>query len=574
VSFETESTAGTPPYLRDPSIRLLVDFFQAKGLAALKEEDREERWYQDWIDYQAGHGLYASLLSPAKYSNRGNRFRLRRLTRFLEVIAYLAPAHGYSLHVSFLGLFPILLGDNEKLKKEAIAKLENGGLFAFGVSEKTHGSDLFANEMTVRPTASGLVAAGSKYYIGNANAACMVSILGKKGEADAASSTKRAPFVFFVVRPGQAPAYRNVAKIRTMGVRPAFVGEFDVEDHPLPEADIISQGRQAWDAVFATVNYGKYFLGFGAIGLCERAIAEAFAHVQGRIVYGKSVFAMPHIRALFADAFARLTAMKFFAWRALDYVQAAQPDERRHLLFAAVQKARVSTQGVRVIDLLSECVGAYGFESRTFFELAARDVRLIPGLEGSTHINFGLAAQFIGSYFGSTNAAVPVPESACLGDVEPDENPCWFAAPDRTAKTVRFAPFETAFQPWDTVPNMSLFTEQARTFAALAADGFSRLNPSVDAGLFIAAGKCFSIIVYAQLVAENCLAAKAMPALVSLIFHGLIEDLSAEALKLSAMFGNGSAERDLLGRMARVPEIAAKDLDEVIEFCARRYPTL
>src|SRR5205807_1582208 len=135
----------------------------------------QESWYQDWIDYQAHHELYASVLSPKQYSSRGRQLNILKLTRLLEAFAYFSPAHAYSLHVSFLGLFPILLSDNEPLKKEAIARLEAGGLFAFAVSEQAHGSDLFANEFTVRPAGpAGWRADGSKYYIGNANAACII----------------------------------------------------------------------------------------------------------------------------------------------------------------------------------------------------------------------------------------------------------------------------------------------------------------------------------------------------------------------------------------------------------------
>jgi hypothetical protein len=63
---------------------------------------------------------------------------------------------------------------------------------------------------------------------------------------------------------------------------------------------------------------------------------------------------MPHIRGATAVAFARLMAMKLYAYRALDYLQASGGDDRRYLLFNAVQKARVSTQGVALLALLSE----------------------------------------------------------------------------------------------------------------------------------------------------------------------------------------------------------------------------
>ena len=321
----------------------------------------------------------------------GGQLNLLRFTRFIESCAYFSPAHAYSLHVSFLGLFPILMSDNTSLKREAIQKLEAGGLFALGVSEANHGSDLLSNEFTATPTGSGdYRAEGSKYYIGNANAACMISILGKKA-APGASGSKRAPLIIFALRPEAAPGYQNVKKIRTLGIRSAFVGQFDVKAHPFPEQDVIAEAREAWDAIFATVNLGKFFLGFGAIGICERAMAQAVQYLQQRVLYGKPVADMQHIRIGTAYAFARLLAMKLYAFRALDYVQAATADDRRFLLFNAVQKARVSMQGVRVIELLTECVGARAFETHFRFESAAcAKRRWFPCLKGAPISIMGL----------------------------------------------------------------------------------------------------------------------------------------------------------------------------------------
>jgi acyl-CoA dehydrogenase len=474
------------------------------------------------------------------------------------------------LHVSFLGLLPILMSANEALKKEAVAKLERGGLFAFGVSEQAHGSDLLANEFTATPTGpDGWHADGRKYYIGNANAACIISVLARKGGASGIS--KRTPFVFFALRPREAPAFRDVRKVRTLGIRAAYVGEFEVRGHPFPEGDVLSQGREAWDAVFGTVNLGKFFLGFGAVGICEHAFAEALAHLRRRALFGKPVLAMPHIRAATALAFARLTAMKLYAYRALDYLQASCAGDRRYLLWSAVQKARVSTEGVKVLALLSECVGARGFESETYFESALRDAALIPGLEGSTHINFGLASQFIDAYFAGPDGEVPSPGSVSLGQADDGENPYWTEARDRTAKTVRFAPFLSAYGPLRSVPNVRSFVKQARAFRLFAAGSVSALTAGAGADLPIALGRCFSVIAYAQLVAENCRAARVAPSTVSLIFHGLIEDLSAEALRLAALFPPGSAPRALLKRAARVPRTGAADLASVSEWIAARY---
>ena len=412
---------ATDIYLADSSIRKLVEFFEKKGLAAVKEEDQRQQWYGDWIAYQAQHHLYAAVLSPKSFSTLGYEFDLLKLTRFLEVFAYFSPAHGYSLQVTFLGLFSILMGANSALKREAVAGLESGGLLAFGVSEKSHGSDLLANEFTLEKNRPGhLMANGKKYYIGNANAAVMISIFARMN--DERSRGKRRPPVLFALRPKPSKGFGTAKKIKTFGIRAAFVGEFEVENHELPESDLIAEGRQAWDAVLGTVALGKFFLGFGSIGICEHAIEEAIGHITYRILYGKPAIDMPHIGSATAQAYARLTGMKLYAYRALDYIHGCSEADRRYLLFAAVQKAKVSTEGVKVIALLSECLGAKGFEADTYFEMALRDIQLIPGLEGSTHVNLGLAAQFARKYFGEYDPNLADPKSLIAGDAAAGEN--------------------------------------------------------------------------------------------------------------------------------------------------------
>jgi hypothetical protein len=68
----SQSSAASEIYLRDPSTRKLVEFFERKGSTAIKQEDRTAQWYGDWLEYQARNNLYASVLSPKNFSTRGN----------------------------------------------------------------------------------------------------------------------------------------------------------------------------------------------------------------------------------------------------------------------------------------------------------------------------------------------------------------------------------------------------------------------------------------------------------------------------------------------------------------------
>jgi acyl-CoA dehydrogenase len=505
-------------------------------------------------------------MSPKAYSTRGCELDLLKLTRFWEASTYFSAAHAYSLHVTFLGLFPILRSNNEDLKREAVASLEAGGIFAFGVSEQEHGADLLGNEFAVNDVAPDrFLAWGSKYYIGNAHAAAMISVLAKRARGRHDGASRRTPLLFFALRPGQNGAVR-VRKIRTMGIRTAYVGAVDVDGHEFRDADVICNGRDAWDTLFATVTLGKFFLCFGSIGMCEHALEETREHTSARVLYGKSVADMPHIRSAMAHAYAKLTAMKLFAYRAVDYLHAARADDRRYLLFASVQKARVSSEGVKVMALLSECMGARGFEADTYFESALRDVPLVPVLEGSTHINHQVVAQFLRGYFARAAPGPPArpPSLNALG-AQAGENAYLMETLANDAHLVRFAHCLAAYRPLMAIPNVSHFVAQVQALRLFVRRGVPVEDPKQDAEVVIAVGKCLSVIAYAQLVAEHSVLAEVPASIVSVLFHQLVEDLSAEAMRLSALPELAAVPRKLLARVVATPTTSRVDLDFVAD---------
>ena len=563
--FSTTPDSGSArAYLSNSDTKKLAEFFEAKGLKSLKQEDERQQWYDDWVTYQASHRLYFSVLAPRQTVDGGFAFDVLTYCRFLEVFGYYSPAHGYSLQVTSLGLFAVLLGANPALKTEALATLGQGGLMAFAVSEKEHGSDLLANDFTVRELArSQFVGYGKKYYIGNANAASLIAILAKKHDTRTAGASRRAVPILFALRPKQSKGIGDVRKIGTLGVRGAFVGEFEVKDHVFNERDVIASGRDAWDAVFGAVTLGKFFLAFGSIGICEHALAEASAHLNRRILYGKPATTMPHLRFAMAQAYVRLTAMKLYGYRALDYLAGASATDRRYLLYCAVQKAKVSAEGVRVMAQLSQCIGAKGFEADTYFEMALRDVQLFPGLEGSTHINLSQTAQFISRYFDPAHLGLPNPKSLTLTREVAQASPYLFQARTGSINTIAFSHYLASYKPLVAIPNVRLFVKQAKAFQLLVLKlpgDVAEKNVQAD----LALGQCLATIAYAQLIAESavCLAIPAL--VVSTIFHLLVNDLTCDALSLASTGQfDASIAQLFVRRTSLVPQTTAADWDFV-----------
>ena len=60
---------------------------------------------------------------------------------------------------------------------------------------------------------------------------------------------------------------------------------------------------------------------------------------------------------------------------------------------------KVTSQGEDVITLLWDVIAAKGFEKDTYFEMAARDIRALPRLEGTVHVNIALIVKFMENYF-------------------------------------------------------------------------------------------------------------------------------------------------------------------------------
>ena len=110
---------------------------------------------------------------------------------------------------------------------------------------------------------------------------------------------------------------------------------------------------------------------------------------------------------MFTEAYARLVAMKLFTLRAADYMRIATPDDRRYFLYNPVVKMKVTTQGEQVINLLWDVIAAKGFEKDMYFEMAARDIRALPKLEGTVHVNIALIVKFMANYFFFSTRTIP-----------------------------------------------------------------------------------------------------------------------------------------------------------------------
>jgi len=531
-----ETFTHLDPKSRDIMLKT-VDFFEKKGKEKLKHDDHERVWYADFLEFVKEEKVFATLLTPQQYGGGDKRWDTHRNSAFNEILGFYGLQYWYTWQVTILGLGPIWMGDNETVKEKTAGLLEEGAIFAFGLSEKAHGADLYSSEMALTPLAEGkYVADGGKYYIGNANKAALVSTFGKNSETD--------EYVFFTVESD----HDNYECVRNLVNSQNYVAEYALHSYPISDDDILSTGRKAWDSSLNTINVGKYNLGWASIGICTHAFYEAITHASNRRLYDLSVTDFPHIRQFFVDAWTRLTAMRMFAQRASDYMRAASETDRRYLLYNPVVKMKVTTQGEEVINLLWEVIAARGFEKDTYFEMATRDIRALPKLEGTVHVNMALIIKFMANYFFNPAEFPEIPKM----DAPTNDDFLFNQGATKGLGKIRFHDSAVAYNSLD-LPNLTRFKEQIAVLKEFLLTARPDEEQVKDIDFLLNLGELFTLVVYGQLLIEKAGIENVDDDVMDQIFDFMVRDFSKFALQIYAKTGSTEKQMELCLEMIKKP---------------------
>jgi acyl-CoA dehydrogenase len=518
-----------------------IEFFETKGKARLKEDDHERRWYADFIAFVKENNIFSTLLTPPEFAagDPDARWDTYRNSVFSEILGFYGLAYWYNWQVTILGLGPLWMSPNRAIREKTGRLLREGGIFGFGLSEKAHGADLYSSEMMLTPLGEGrYVADGGKYYIGNGNEAALLSTFGKNSEND--------EYVWFAVE----TTHDNFELVKNVVNAQMYVAEYALNSYPITDGEVLSTGQDAWDAALNTVNVGKFNLGWASIGICTHAFYEAINHAAHRNLYGKFVTEFPHIQQMFTDAYARLAAMRIFSARAIDYMRSASAEDRRYLLFNPMVKMKVTTQGEEVINLLWDVIAARGFEQDTYFEMAARDIRALPKLEGTVHVNMALIVKFMANYLFNPGE---FPEIPLRTDAAHDEF-LFNQGPTRGLGKIQFHDYMKAYSQVD-LPNVNIFKEQIEALKAVLMTAPPSKEQTRDIDFLLCLGELFTLVAYGQLIIEKGKMDGMGDDLLEQIFDFMVRDFSKFALQLYSKTSSTDAQMEGCLKMIRKPVV-------------------
>jgi acyl-CoA dehydrogenase len=250
--------------------------------------------------------------------------------------------------------------------------------------------------------------------------------------------------------------------------------------------------------------------------------------------------------------------MKLVALRTSDYQRTASIDDRRYLLYNPVVKMKVTRQGEDVITLLWDVIAAKGFEKDTYFEMAARDIRALPRLEGTVHVNIALIVKFMENYFFNPGK---LPEIGKIMHTESDEF-LFNQGPARGLGRIQFHDYKPVFDQFD-ITNVNIFQEQIEVFKQFLATAPPDDEQKKDIDFLMSLGEIFTLVVYGQLVLEEAKLEGLEADLIDQIFDVMVQDFSKYAVELYGKQSSTPKQMEYSMKMIKKPAVDKRRYENI-----------
>ncbi len=229
-------------------------------------------------------------------------------------------------------------------------------------------------------------------------------------------------------------------------------------------------------------------------------------------------------------------------------------------IFTTGLYSRVTTQGETVIDLLWDVIAAKGFEKDTFFDMVTRDIRALPKLEGTVHVNIALILKFMASYFFRATEYPDVEQQSQTGN----DDFLFNQGPTRGLGMIRFHDYKKVYKTVQ-LPNVKIFRKQIRLLKTLLMIARPDSEQSKDIDFLMALGELFTLVVYGQLVLENARIYAVEDDIIDQIFDFMVRDFSSHALQLYSKSSTTKLQMRLCSLMIKKPDVSISRFKQLWE---------
>ena len=289
-----------------------------------------------------------------------------------------------------LGIGPIYYFGTEEQKRKYLPKLCSGeGLWGFGLTEPTAGSDAGGSKTTAVPDGNGWVLNGSKIFI--TNAACELSM----GVTVQAVTDKRPDgkpeYTCFLIEHGM-PGFKAVPMHKKMMWRASDTAELYFDDVRVPKENILGKKGDGFRQMLATLDGGRLSIAAMGLGGAQGAYEAALKYAQKRVQFGQPISKFQAVAFKLADCAVEIECARNLVYKACWLRDQKRPFAKE----AAMAKLYCSEVMGRVVNHAVQIHGGYGLMKEYHVERFYRDQKLLDIGEGTSEVQRIVISRYIG----------------------------------------------------------------------------------------------------------------------------------------------------------------------------------
>jgi acyl-CoA dehydrogenase len=288
--------------------------------------------------------------------------------------------HSGALDTAFvmqgLGSYPVTQAGAPALRVELLPRVARGEVICgFALTEPGAGSDVSAMQTRAEPDEGGGVRLfGEKCFISNAGVAGSYVVFAREGGGGDDKSRYGAFWV-----PGDA-AGLSVEPIEVIAPHP--IGTVRLQGVQVPAEHRLGLPGEGLHIALGTLDLFRVTVGAAALGLGDRALAEAVRHLGERVQFGKPLAQQQGLRFALAEVVTDHVAAQLLVYRAA----AARDEGRATADMPAMAKLHATETAQRVVDRAVQSLGGLGVTVGQATERLYREVRALRIYEGTSEI--------------------------------------------------------------------------------------------------------------------------------------------------------------------------------------------
>jgi acyl-CoA dehydrogenase len=312
---------------------------------------------------------------PKKYGGKG--WGLIEAVVLTEEFAAACPGIATSIFDNSLGMEPLLLCNNEPLKKKYCANILNDfKLICFATSEPSMGSDVAGIRCKAERDGDDYILNGTKYWITNGGIADYMSIF-----ATADPDSQHEGICAFLVErdwPGVSIGH----KIPKLGQRGSNTVGINFKDVRVPKENVMAPPGEGFMLAMQTFSRTRPAIGAFAVGSARSAMEFATDYAKKRRAFGTKIANFQAIQHKIAEMYQKVETSRLLVWKA-----AWEADNRMDpTISASIAKFYATEAALEVANEALQIFGGYGYTKMFPIEKLLRDARLYRIYEGTSEV--------------------------------------------------------------------------------------------------------------------------------------------------------------------------------------------